>query len=249
MSLARRFARIACSTCFTGLFLSAIPVWASGLQVLPTMLSVAPDKNAGALWLSNTGDTPVHAQVRVYRWTQEGGEDKLVPSTELQASPPMLKVPGGGKQLVRVVRVRPAPAGTTEEAYRLVINELPVKNADQKGLAYVVQYSLPVFLQPVTAAQPPRLQWALERGPDAVMLKASNDGAQRAQLASLVFVDSEGRRTELVPGLLGYVLPGATMRWALKAPEQVFAKGGTLEVMVNGDKLSADNLSLSAASR
>ncbi|WP_341676841.1 molecular chaperone [Niveibacterium sp. SC-1] len=224
---------------------------AGGLQVLPTTLSLAPDKNAGALWLSNTGDTPLNAQVRVYRWTQEGEANQVTPSSELQASPPMLQIPPGGKQLVRVVRLRQPPSGAVEEAYRLIINELPpARKEGQQGLSYVLRYSVPVFLQPSAPARPPQLNWALERGSGAaVSLKVSNSGAQRAQLASLDFVDRAGKRTELMPGLIGYVLPGATMRWALKASEQVFATGGTLEVMVNGEKLSAENLSLSATSR
>jgi len=250
MSLLKRFAKIALGLCFACGMLGVPPASAGGLQVLPTTLSLAPDKNAGGLWLSNTSDRPINAQVRAYRWTQEGGADQLTPSAEIQASPPMLQIPAGGRQLVRVVRLRPPPSGAVEEAYRLVINELPVKQPGQKGLSYVVQYSLPVFLQPSAPAQTPRLEWALERGPDAqVVLVASNQGAQRAQLASLDFVDHEGRRTELISGLAGYVLPGSTMRWTLEASEQVFAGGGTLEVMVNGEKSSAENLSLTAASR
>ena len=44
---------------------------ASGLQVAPVSIDVPATQNAEGLWLSNTGDTPVRAQVRVFRWTQE----------------------------------------------------------------------------------------------------------------------------------------------------------------------------------
>jgi fimbrial chaperone protein len=48
---------------------------ASGLQVSPVSLSLQPTQNADGLWLSNSGDALVRAQVRVYHWTQEGGEE------------------------------------------------------------------------------------------------------------------------------------------------------------------------------
>lgn len=56
---------------------------ASGLQVSPVTLTLQATQNADGLWLSNTGDSVVHAQVRVYQWSQENGAEKLTPSREL----------------------------------------------------------------------------------------------------------------------------------------------------------------------
>ena len=86
----------------------------SGLQVAPTLVTLEATQTAGGLWLSNTGDTPLHAQVRVYRWTQEGGEEQLVPSRDLVISPPMLALEPGQKQLVRVIRVGAPPAACSK---------------------------------------------------------------------------------------------------------------------------------------
>ena len=71
--------------------------FASGLQVSPVTLTLSPTQAADGLWLSNTGDNVVNAQVRVFRWTQEGGEDKLTPSRGLLVSPPMLQLPAEGR--------------------------------------------------------------------------------------------------------------------------------------------------------
>ena len=43
--------------------------FASGLQVSPVTLTLSPTQAADGLWLSNTGDNVVNAQVRVFRWT------------------------------------------------------------------------------------------------------------------------------------------------------------------------------------
>jgi len=212
---------------------------ASGLQVAPVTLSLEPSQNADGLWLSNTGDDVIHAQVRVYHWTQGAEGDQLTASQGLVISPPMLQLAVGQPQLVRVIRLGAPPngPGAVEDAYRIAIDELPIDLHGKKGLQFVLHYSIPVFVEPAGAtAAAPLLQWSLQRDGDHVVLQVGNTGGSHAQLAGLSFINSAGQRSEIMPGLLGYVLPGATMRWALKPPVAVFASGGTLEASINGAK-------------
>src|SRR5579883_159278 len=111
------------SILFAGLSLLSGMAAASGLQVSPVSLTLQPTQNADGLWLSNEAENVIRAQVRVYRWTQEGSEEKLTPSRGLVISPPMLQLAAADKQLVRVIRVGapPSGAGATEEAYRVSI--------------------------------------------------------------------------------------------------------------------------------
>src|SRR5690606_5105412 len=53
---------------------------ATGLQVSPTSLSLGEARAADGIWFSNTGRDRLHAQVRVYAWSQTGGKDLLEPS-------------------------------------------------------------------------------------------------------------------------------------------------------------------------
>lgn len=212
---------------------------ASGLQVAPITLTLQPSQSADGLWLSNTAGNTVQAQVRVFRWTQEGGQDRLTPSRDLVVSPPMLQVEPAARQLIRVIRSR-APTGPTEQAYRVIVDELPVKQEGQKGIQFVLSYSIPIFLAPPqpadASASAPALDWALAREGDQTVLRVSNSGAAHAQLSDVVFVDGAGQRVELHRGLLGYVLPGAQMRWplTLKSPPNALDAGGTLEATING---------------
>lgn len=96
---------------------------ASGLQVTPVTLTLEQTQRAEGIWLSNSGDSPINAQVRVFRWSQSSYKDQLAASQGLVISPPMLTIPPGGKQLIRVIRTG-SPA-KVEDAYRLSINELP----------------------------------------------------------------------------------------------------------------------------
>ncbi|MFT3790639.1 MAG: molecular chaperone [Rudaea sp.] len=217
--------------------------FASGLQVAPVSLTLAPADKASGLWLTNTGDNVIHAQVRPYHWIQRDAADQLEPSNGLIVSPPMVEIQPGQKQLIRVIRIGAPPAGTnaSEDTWRLAIDELPIDVQGKKGVQFVLHYSVPVFVQPAASAAPAaQLRWDLLRDGDKAVLQVANSGTGHAQLAALTFVDHAGKRVEISGGLLGYVLPGVTMRWALKPPARDFAGGGSIEATVNGMQAKQD---------
>ena len=215
--------------------LASAAACASGLQVSPVSIEVPATQNAEGLWLSNTGDTPVRAQVRVFRWTQANDADQLAPTKDLLASPPMIELAVGERQLIRAIRLDAPPTDGAEQTYRLIIDELPSQDPQRKGLQYVLRYSVPVFVQPAGApASEPQLQWALQREGGKTLLEVANSGGTHAQLADVTYIDPAGQRTTVAPGLLGYALPGARMRWALKLPAAGLAAGGRWEAMING---------------
>lgn len=210
---------------------------AAGLQVAPISLTLDARRGADGLWLSNTGDAVLNAQVRVFHWTQANGEDQLTASRGLAASPPMLKLEPGARQLVRVIRTGAAPA-EREDAFRLLVDEVPNEAAQADGLNFVLRYSVPVFVAPAAATRPaPRLDWSLHDGA-ATTLEVANAGSMHAQLASLVFTGDDGGSIQVSDGLLGYVLPGATMRWPLHGERTAFAHGGRLSARINGEPLA-----------
>ena len=216
---------------------------AAGLQVSPVTLTLQATQQADGLGLSNAGSVPLDAQVRVFRWTQVDGQERLEPTRALIVSPPMLQLPVDGRQLVRVIRSGAPPAGPAEESYRVLVDELPLPQADgQKGLSFVMRHSLPIFLAPAGAPpSPPQLQWTLQRQGDQAVLEVANSGGIHAQLADLVFTDAAGQRTIVHAGLLGYVFPGPTMRWPLKSAAATFTATGQWQVMINGSS-AAQNI-------
>lgn len=238
--------RVARPAVLASLLLSSGIAMASGLQVSPISLSLQSRENASGLTLSNSGDNVVHAQVRVYQWLQDEQGDRLTPSRGLLASPPMIELKPGENQLIRIIRAKAPPQGTgaVEDTYRIVVNELPIKSATQQsGIQFSLTYSLPVFVQPLNVAKTsPKLQWSthLQADGKAVILRVSNSGKGHAQLAALSFIDAAGNSTEINPGLLGYVLPGATMHWPLKILPSVLAAGGKFKVMMNGTQTTPD---------
>ena len=231
---------------FTSLLLSSNLVLANGLQVSPISLSLQARETASGLTLSNAGNNVVQAQVRVQQWTQDDSGDTLTPSRGLLASPPMIELQPGERQLVRIIRAKAPPqgAGAVEDAYRLLVNEVPAKLPENtSGLQFALSYSLPVFVQPVGVAKTsPQLQWSTHLQPDGkeVKLYVKNTGNGHAKLVGLSFTDTAGTSMDIHPGLLGYVLPGATMNWTLKIPPSALTSGGKFKVMLNGTQTTPD---------
>jgi len=233
----------------SSLILFSSGAMASGLQVSPTSLSLQARENASGLTLSNSSDEAISAQVRIYQWSQDETGDQLTPSRGLLASPPMIKLNPGDKQLVRIIRAKAPPqgAGAVEDSYRIFVNELPIKSAIQKtGLQFALSYSLPVFVQPVGIVKTaPQLQWRYSLLPDSkqIKLSISNSGNGHAKLIDLSVVDAAGNSVNIHQGLLGYVLPDATMKWTLKIPPSALPTGtttGKFKVTINGIQTTQD---------
>lgn len=222
--------------CLLGTTVWGTEAAASGLQVSPVTLTLSGNENAGGLWLSNEGDNVVNAQVRIYRWSQNNYGDSLAPSQGLVASPPMLALAPGEKQLIRIIRTS-ASSATQEDSYRLSIDELPPATLQKNKLQFVLHYSVPVFLQ--AASMPPstvKLQWALVHVGNNSFMEVHNQGNSHAQLSAATYINTQGVRKTMTPGLLGYVLPGATMRWVLPVSGDNSTHGSKIEVTINGEK-------------
>lgn len=216
------------------LLAAAVDASASGLQIAPTSLALAPAGPAQALWLTNTGDHELRAQVRAFHWSQASGHDELEATQALVASPPMLSIPPGGRQLVRVIRTGQA-AASGEQTYRLLVDELPLgdsKEAKQTSVQYVLRYSVPVF---VGASGTPSLQWSTAIDHDGLRIEIRNSGSAHAQVSALNLSQPGAAPVELVPGLLGYVLPGATMHWTVALPAGTNTANASLKALINGE--------------
>lgn len=185
---------------------------ATSLQVMPVLLDL---ENTGMLHLRNQGTKPVDAQVRVFRWVQKDGVETLEPTDAVAASPPLTTVQPGTDYAVRVVRETQAPA-VGEEAYRLLIDELPASTgAPKNSVNLTVRSVIPVFFHS-PEAKPAKVRWTISHQGGQVVLAGQNDGDQRLRIADLSILDGNRRSVER-PGLFGYVLGHSTMKWRLPA--------------------------------
>ena len=201
------------------------------LQTRQTGVDLDAGSRAGRVVLANTGDSPVAAQVRIYAWTQVDGVDVLEPTEAMVASPPIMEIPPGGEQLVRVVRPT-ASRVEREQAFRIVVDELPGPGDTDAGSAVKVRmrYVLPAFVRASDPA-PASLDCRIE--PAAMV--CHNTGGRAAQLGRSHLVGTGGSKVELTSGLLGYVLAGSIRRFDLDT--RMVAAAGTamqLDVVLDG---------------
>jgi fimbrial chaperone protein len=121
---------------------------AASLRVAPIGLALSAQQPSGTIRAWNDGKAPMQVQVRVFRWTVEGGEDVLTPTQDVVASPPMARLLPGAENLIRVVRVSGKPI-KGKEGYRLIIDELPNPANQRPGTVTVlVRHAIPVVFSP-----------------------------------------------------------------------------------------------------
>lgn len=216
---------------------------ASNLLIWPIDPYLAPDASAAELWLQNQGEQAVTMQVRIVGWRQDGGHERYDAQTEVVASPPIVRVEGGQKQLIRLIKQGSIAAGV-EKAYRVVVDEIPqpqTAGAPQLGLKIQMRFSIPLFAYGTGVPTQPtgshhafvdgaRLSWRIVSDNGQPALQVTNDDNVHVRLSN-VKVQQGGRRVDMAQGLLGYVLPHSTRSWPLPAgatrPTQLSASVNT----------------------
>lgn len=185
---------------------------AASLAVSPTTIDMAAPQAASELTLRNDDAKPLTVQLRVFRWVQENGKDKLVATSDVVASPPYAKLAPGGDYVVRIVRASKAPV-QGEESYRVLVDQVPVKSDMKPGTVnFVIRQSIPIFFRADSTAAD--IAWTASKGSGGLMLSAHNNGAGRMKLSDIT-LSQNGKVVATKKGLVGYVLGGSTMSFSL----------------------------------
>lgn len=214
------------------------PVHAASLRVSPTNIDLVAPGSAGVLTLTNEAKRPINVQIRIFRWTQANGVERLEPTNDVVVSPPSTKLTGGKDYAVRVVRVSKQPVAA-EESYRVVVDELPDPSRKQGGtVTLVVRYSIPVFFRGQDAS-PPKVAWGVAKTKGSLMLTARNTGDTRLRLAE-VQLSQGGRVLGSRGGLVGYVLGGASMQWPIGASKSISSGRVALKALSDAGPVNAD---------
>jgi fimbrial chaperone protein len=179
---------------------------AGSFSISPVRVILEPRQRAAALTIVNGADTEVVLQADVLRWSQDGtGQDRLEPSDDVIVSPPILKVPAQGRQVVRLARLV-APHPQRQLTYRLLLREVPdTSRATQPGasLPIALVLSIPIFLSPAGAQ--PDVRCELQAG-QPPQVACRNDGRAYAQLRELSVL-REGQTLGRFEGVV-YLLAG-----------------------------------------
>jgi len=239
---------LACMACMPAFPIGKVMIW-------PVNPVIESTDSATPLWLENQGAEPVTLQIRVLGWRAENYSDSYDENQdEVLASPPMATIEPGKRQLVRLTKISEVEPGL-EKAYRVLIDEIPAPPGPAKETATTLntavqmrmRYSLPLFIygkglweradsakKHDTPRGEPKLGWRIVDEKGSRFLEVRNMGSVHARLTA-VSLFNKGRTLDVAAGLLGYVLPGADMRWPL-ADTNLSLVGLELRAFVNGTK-------------
>lgn len=214
---------------------------AASLQVAPISVAFSPQEKAKEIWLTNTSERPIRAQTRVLIWSQVAGQDQVNPTRDLVASPSITEIKAGEQQLIRIIRIAPQNTAV-EQTYRLLIDELPSSaQADaQTGLQLLLQYSIPVFIQPtdsITMRNGLTLLNQVNFQYQNQQLIVKNNAKSHIRISELTYINPNGERIPLINGLVGYALAGQSMRWEIPESKKILPNG-KFEARINSDGLA-----------
>jgi fimbrial chaperone protein len=205
------------------------PAAAAQLRVEPVLLELNEPVSAAVLSVRNEEKFDVAVQTRVFRWSQSDGQESLGPTTDIAASPPIVRLQPGADYTIRVVRTSKVPLAG-EESYRVIVDEIPDGQRPQRtNVAILIRQSIPVFLRARQMAAA-HVSWSLRTEDGKLAVTGTNSGDERLRIASLRLRDAAGRAVDFGDGLVGYVLGRSSMRFVMPSPPRGFGAAGPVSV-------------------
>jgi fimbrial chaperone protein len=142
------------------LFFSSHGVCAASFDVSPVRIDLSAKTRAAELRLTNMSAEEVSVQVDVRKWSQDfDGAEQLLDTNAVLAVPPLVTIPPGEPQIVRIGR-RGEVSLDVEQSYRVLVTELaPSADVATDGptLRMRLQLSIPVFIAPISGAAAPEI--------------------------------------------------------------------------------------------
>ena len=196
---------------------------AASLDVSPVRIDLPASSRSAELRLTNTGAEELSVQIDVREWSQDfNGAEELVETQALLAVPPLVTIPPGERQIVRIGHLG-QPALDIEKSFRVLVTELAptAEAADRPALSMRLRLSIPVFVAPADGAAAPDIAIdAVEETPEGARLSLHNVGNAHAKIERIELARS-GEWSALPFETLSpvrYLLPNA--RAQLSVPQE-----------------------------
>ncbi len=206
---------------------------AGSYSVHPVTLGLSAAQPATTLKVRNREQSPVTLQLTTRKWSQTDGEDSLSNTRDIIAVPPAFTIEPGNEQIVRI-GLRQVEPLHLEQAYRVLLQEIPGPSSTSGGLQFALNMSLPLFVKPSHTPKS-ELAWFVQRqDEDRVALSVENRGTGHFKFTSWRLQDDGkdlGAETKL-----HYVLPGSRLSWTVK-PSALPASGDEVDIIVANGRL------------
>lgn len=198
---------------------------AGSFMVDPVRVELGPYQLSSALTLRNDDKEPAVIRIEARAWDQSGNEDTFEPSKEILVTPPIVTIPPGAEQIIRVA-LRRALDPQKELQYRIFMQEVPPPpRPGFSGLQVALRISVPVFVQPDSSVAAKPVWKVAYRAKDQILqVRLSNAGNAHVQMQE--FRLSEPKKVAFtVQQASVYVLPGHSHEWTIKLDPSVRIAG------------------------
>lgn len=214
--------------------LCVAPAYGGMFSVTPVRIYMSPKDKAVAVTINNEGDEELVMQADVYLWKQKpSGEDDLTLTEDLLLSPPIIKVAGKSRQVIRLARLQRSNS-EQQLTYRMVVREIPEAKPNKENVQFqfALAFSMPVFITPPSAKH--ILNCTIERSSaSSVNAVCENSGNAYAQPLNFLLTSESGITLASRDGG-GYILPSVKRHFDLKPTESNFTGGkATLTVKLD----------------
>jgi len=193
------------------------PAYSGVFSVSPVRIYMSPKEKAVAVTITNESDEEMVMQADLYVWKQKpNGEDDLTLTEDMFLSPPIIKLAGKGRQVVRLARIRPAKSDQ-QLTYRMIVREVPEAkpNNDQVQLQIALAFSMPVFITPPAAKN--KLNCVIEKDTTkTISAICENTGSAYARPLDFALTSLSGN-TLASSDKGGYILSGIKRNFGLES--------------------------------
>ncbi len=209
---------------------------ASSFTVNPIKVVLSDKEQSALLTLQNKSTEELRFKILMQEWKQSPrGEMQLGDTKDIVVYPGLLSLPPGGERKLRVGAT--VPAGPTEKAYRVFVEELPplrsAKEASKSEVKVLTKMGVPIFLRPVAVKAAGAVGgMALAKGSLSFTLKNSGNLHFLVQSVLVKAVDGAGTSTFEKRPEGWYVLAGGTRSWQVEIPKDACAKSKKLTVEI-----------------
>lgn len=209
---------------------------ASAFTVNPIKVVLSDKEQSALMTLQNQSTEELRFKILMQEWKQSPqGEMQLANTKDIVVYPGLVSLPPNGERKLRVGAT--IPAGPTERAYRVFVEELPplrsAKEPSKSEIKVLTKMGVPIFLRPAAVKAAGTVEgMALARGQLSFTLRNGGNVHFLVQSVKVKAMDAAGTVTFEKSPEGWYVLAGGTRVWELDLPKDACTKSKRLTVEI-----------------
>ena len=230
----RRPLLLAVILCFSSIF--SVNSHAGNFKVSPIHIYFDANEKSSLVRISNLGEE-VAIQAYVLKWRQnENGDDEYEETDEIVIFPKMAQIKKGKERVIRL-GYQEKKALVTEETYRLIIEELPVKAPSGTMLRTTLRMRLPIFVSPTENIIDRSIE-KVEIQDGNLFVSVKNNGNAHITVSKIraVGLDDSGRESFSKERSGLHILAGSLKTYAMEWNQEDCMKTQSIKIEVQLDR-------------